>query len=69
MTKLDFSKINRSSSKSFNEQKSLIKKIGKGQTVLCCVCQKPLKLTVASKSETAVYCENGCTKINLELED
>jgi len=27
MTKLDFSKINRSSSKSFNEQKSLIKKI------------------------------------------
>ena len=69
MTKLDFSKINKLSAKSFNEQKSLIKKIGKGQTVLCCVCQRPLKLTVASDTETGVYCENGCTKINLELED
>lgn len=68
MTKLDFSQINKSSAQSFHKQKNLIKKIGKGQTVLCSVCQKPLKLTVATDAETGIVCETGCTKIDLELE-
>lgn len=68
MTKLDFSAINKSSAKSFNEQKSMIKKIGKGQTVLCAACKQPLHLIVASESETGVSCAKGCTQIGLEVE-
>lgn len=68
MTKLDFSAINKSSAKSFNEQKNMIKKIGKRQTVLCLTCQKPLHLSVSSENETGVSCLQGCTQINLEVE-
>lgn len=68
MTKLDFSIINKSSAKSFNEQKNMIKKIGKGNTVLCNDCKKPLKLSVSSLDKTGLQCEQGCTNIELELE-
>jgi hypothetical protein len=69
MAKLDFSAINRSSAKSFNEQRNLIKKIGKGETVLCAACQQPLKLSVCRAGEQGVSCEKGCTHIGLELEE
>ena len=68
MTKLDFSSINKSSAKSFNEQKNMIKKIGKGQTVLCVTCQQPLQLSVSSEDESGVQCAKGCTQIGLEVE-
>lgn len=68
MTKLDFSAINKSSAKSFNEQKNIIKKIGKGATVFCSDCQKPLTLSVSSLGKTGLTCEQGCTDIELELE-
>jgi len=69
MAKLDFSAINKSAANSFNEQRNLIKKIGKGATVLCTVCHSPLKLSVSAKSEVGVCCLKGCTNIGLELED
>jgi hypothetical protein len=68
MTKLDFSTINKSSAKSFNEQKNMIKKIGKGQTVLCLTCEQPLQLNVSVEQETGVKCSQGCTQIGLEVE-
>ena len=68
MTKLDFSAINKSTAKSFNEQRNLIKRIGKGETVLCAVCKQPLTLSVSSEGEPGVSCKNNCTCINLELE-
>lgn len=68
MTKLDFSAINKSSAKSFNEQKNMIKKIGKGQTVFCVTCKQPLQLCVSSEGENGVKCAKGCTKIGLEVE-
>ncbi len=68
MTKLDFTTINKSSAKSFNEQKNMIKKIGKGQTVLCATCDQPLQLSVSSEQETGVKCLKGCTNIGLEVE-
>jgi hypothetical protein len=68
MAKLDFSIINKSSAKSFNEQKSMIKRIGKGQTVLCVTCDKPLQLNVSNTNETGVKCSKGCTKVGLEVE-
>lgn len=68
MTKLDFSAINKSSAKSFNEQKNMIKKIGKGKTVLCTNCKQPLQLSVSSESENGIQCAKGCTLITLEIE-
>ncbi|MCG6199857.1 hypothetical protein KSO91_01125 [Psychromonas antarctica] len=68
MAKLDFSAINKSTANSFNEQRNLIKRIGRGETVLCVACQRPLKLSVSTKSDVGVECEKGCTSIGLELE-
>lgn len=68
MAKLDFSAINKAAAKSFNEQRDLIKRIGKGETVPCSTCQQPLKLSVSSKDEPGVSCAEGCTSLALELE-
>jgi len=68
MTKIDFSQINKSTADSFNQQRNLIKRLAKGNTVLCEQCQKPLMLTVISEGESGVQCTKGCTQINLELE-
>jgi len=68
MTKLDFSAINKSAADSFNEQRNVIKKIGRGETVLCSTCQQPLKLTVSALGTSGLSCEKGCTNIALELE-
>jgi len=68
MTKLDFSQINKTAAKSFNAQRNLIKKIAKGETVLCASCQQPLTLSVSTDQEPGVNCQKGCTSITLELE-
>ncbi|WP_394200534.1 hypothetical protein [Shewanella waksmanii] len=70
--KLDFSAINSTTAKSFNEQKNLIKRLFKGNTVLCQTCQQPLQLLVPTeKAQTGVYgvfCKKKCTDIHLEME-
>lgn len=68
MIKIDFSQINKAAAKSFNQQRNVIKRIAKGQTVLCEGCQQPLTLTVLSEGESGVQCTKGCTHINLELD-
>ncbi|ABM02663.1 conserved hypothetical protein [Psychromonas ingrahamii 37] len=68
MTKLDFSAINKSAANSFNEQRNIIKKIGRGETVLCPTCQQPFKLSVSLLGKSGLSCEKGCTNITLELE-
>ncbi|WP_076410631.1 hypothetical protein [Shewanella sp. UCD-KL12] len=70
--KLDFSTINKTTAKSFNEQKNLIKRLFKGNTVLCETCKQPLNLVVptdtAQTGKYGVFCKKGCTDIELELE-
>lgn len=70
--KLDFSAINKTTAKSFNEQKNLIKRLFKGNTVLCETCKKPLKLVVPTDvkqtGKYGVFCKKGCTDIELEIE-
>ncbi|TEW47684.1 hypothetical protein [Psychromonas algicola] len=68
MTKIDFSQINKSTAKSFNQQRNVIKLLAKGKTVLCEACQEPLTLTVKNEDESGVQCLKGCTQINLELD-
>jgi hypothetical protein len=71
MTLLDFSKINKLTALSFKEQRQMIKKLGKGETVLCQLCNKPLTLTSVTKNKNAhsngVHCQKGCTDISLEF--
>lgn len=65
--KLDFSAINKSATKSFAQQRNIIKQLGKGKTVLCQTCKQPLTLTVTSTGAPGVSCAKGCTDIGLEL--
>lgn len=71
MTSLDFSKINKLTALSFKEQRQMIKKLGKGDTVLCQLCNKPLTLTSVTKNKdtqnNGVRCQKGCTDISLEF--
>ncbi|WP_125784405.1 hypothetical protein [Pseudoalteromonas rubra] len=66
---MDFSHLNKASAKSFNEQKALLKKLSKGQTVLCKHCNQPvqLDLKVAEGAKGSAHCEKGCTHIELDL--
>ncbi|QLE86290.1 hypothetical protein FLM48_15140 [Shewanella sp. Scap07] len=70
--KLDFSAINSTTAKSFNAQKNLIKRLFKGNTVLCEICKQPLHLVVPTeKAQTGLYgvfCKKKCTDIHLEME-
>ena len=68
MTKIDFSQINKTAADSFNQQRNVIKRLAKGQKVLCDQCQQALTLTVLSEGESGVQCTKGCTQINLELD-
>ena len=67
MSQIDFSQINKSSSKSFLVHKNLIKKLGKGETVPCTRCGTPLMLDVSAEGDNGIFCKNGCTVIMLEL--
>ncbi|GIU19175.1 hypothetical protein TUM4644_06570 [Shewanella colwelliana] len=70
--KLDFSAINKTTAKSFNDQKNLIKRLFKGNTVMCEACHQPLHLVVptekAQTGQYGVFCKKGCTDIQLEMD-
>lgn len=69
---MDFSHVNQQTTKSFNEQKNLIKRVFKGKPVNCPTCQQQLTMLLpedASPSQAAgIYCKKGCTDIELTLE-
>lgn len=71
---MDFSRINQATAQSFNEQKNLIKRIGKGQAVHCQQCGQLLQLRVPGKDASAdsqrygIFCPKKCTDIELEFE-
>lgn len=68
MAKIDFSQINKTAADSFNLQRNIIKRLAKGQTVLCEQCQQPLMLTLTNEDESGISCAKACTQINLELD-
>ncbi|WOH39309.1 hypothetical protein RI844_08805 [Thalassotalea fonticola] len=75
MSAVDFSKLNKLTAKSFNDQKAIIKKVMLGRQVKCKVCQQTLILIPPSnnKSEnknpnqSGIFCPNGCTDIELDM--
>lgn len=75
MSAVDFSKLNKLTAKSFNDQKAIIKKVMQGRQVKCKVCQKILTLVPPTNSklsdnklpQSGIYCPNGCTDIELDM--
>ena len=67
MVSIDFSNINKAAANSFKQQRNVIKRLGKGETLLCDSCNKPLTLSVINGMNPGVKCEKGCTNIELEL--
>ncbi|KGK00638.1 hypothetical protein [Thalassotalea sp. ND16A] len=68
MSAVDFSKLNKLTAKSFNEQKALIKKVMQGRVIKCPTCQQNLKLVLPEENKKAyVNCPKGCTDIELDM--
>ncbi|WP_298768644.1 hypothetical protein [uncultured Shewanella sp.] len=72
MAQVDFSHINQTTTQSYNEQKKLIKRVFKGQTVSCKKCGQALLLklpkTDPSTTLSGIYCKKGCTDLELDME-
>ena len=67
--KLDIDAFNKKRAAAFNQHKNIVKKLSKGQTLLCEQCNTPLQLDLKGqdKSKGQVSCAKGCTSIELEL--
>jgi hypothetical protein len=68
MPKLDFSALNKQAANSFHQQRNLIKKVCRGDKVLCSHCQQPLVLKPPSNKVALISCTKGCTSIELEID-
>jgi len=68
MTELsNFDLFNKSSSKSFHQQKNFIKKALAGKLQQCPTCKQPLKIHLTDKKEqSTISCAKKCTDIELE---
>jgi len=65
---MDFSNLNKQSSKSFHKQKNLLKQLMKGQLVNCSHCKQAIKLYLPEdKVKPGARCAKGCTDIDLEF--
>lgn len=63
-----FSALKKSSTASFNHQKSIIKKVMAGRSIQCEVCSEILFVILPENSGTpGVYCKKGCTDISLDF--
>ena len=68
MSAVDFSKLNKVTAKSFNEQKALIKKVLLGRDIKCSTCNLPLSVVHPKQAGTpGIYCPKGCTSIELDI--
>lgn len=66
-----FVQLQKQSSKSFHDQKALIKKVLAGRVVKCKVCKQPLEwqaLSNDNKAAAKISCQKNCTDIALEVE-
>lgn len=64
-----FDTIKKTSAKSFNDQKALIKKVMAGRVIACDTCGTAIKLVLPEQSGSpGLYCNKGCTDIALDFE-
>jgi len=63
-----FSQLQKVSKESFFQQKSMVKQVMAGKTVLCVECQQPLKLTTPEGDGVpGIRCVKGCTELQLDF--
>lgn len=64
---MDFSALNKSAANSFNQQKSLIKKVLAGKKVNCNNCNTLISVITGADS-VMIKCDKNCTDIKLDAE-
>jgi hypothetical protein len=73
MSKPDFTDVNKTAAKNFNNQRDIIKDLCRGKMVTCPECNKPLEMIGPSKKSGSktpgIYCKKGCTAIELEFQE
>ena len=63
-----FDQLKKTSAKSFNDQKALIKKVMAGRQIKCETCGTIIRLVVPEdKGSPGVFCDKGCTDISLDF--
>jgi len=63
-----FTNIQKQSSRSFNDQKALIKKVFAGREIKCHACHNILSLITPEQSDQpGIKCPKGCTDIALDF--
>jgi hypothetical protein len=63
-----FKELQKNSSRSYHQQKSLIKKVIAGKPVNCEVCGGLLELRLSDKDAlSGIFCPKRCTEIYLEI--
>ncbi len=63
-----FEQLKKSSAKSYNDQKALIKKVMAGREIKCKTCGSILRLVVPEdKTTPGIFCGKGCTDISLDF--
>jgi len=63
-----FDELKKSSAKSFNQQKAMIKKVMAGRVVHCDTCGGVIKLVTPETSDNpGLFCAKGCTSIVLDF--
>ena len=68
MDEQQFDRLKKVSAKSFNDQKSLIKKVLAGRDMPCQQCGTSIRVVLPEdKSTTGLYCAKGCTNIALDF--
>jgi hypothetical protein len=66
---MGFSGLNKKSSHSFHQQRTMLKNLAQGKTIKCEQCGGILTLDLATSEsgKGLVKCKQGCTDIALEL--
>ena len=63
-----FEQLKKSSARSFNDQKALIKKVMAGRQMKCETCGTAIRLVLPEdKGIAGIYCEKGCTDVALDF--
>jgi len=63
-----FKQLQKKTSRSYHQQKTLIKKVLAGQIINCEICRQQLIVYLPEKYEvTGIRCAKGCTDIQLDF--
>lgn len=63
-----FTQLKKTSAKSYNEQKALIKKVMAGRQIHCSECGQVLRLVLPEdQGHSGIFCSKGCTDIILDF--